>query len=535
MKGNKIISKAFTLLFIISVVSCLASASWAASYYVDSSAGSDGNPGTQSAPWGTVSKVNGVTFAAGDTINFKAGGKWTGTLKPSSGKSGANVVYTSYGTGEKPVLDSCLLNNVSYITFLNLKFLSQSTYAVNSSNMSYVTFQNCEIYNASGNTSYAVMGISMSSHHNKVIGCTLSNLNTSAQNDCLNIYHSNYNLVEGSFIGNATHFALTLEGSNAARPYDTSNYNIIRNNTFNNQKGALIEFQSNANWNVFEGNSVYGGLAGFGNAAPHTMKLVTSNNIVRNNVLRDNSQSSGWGLESVVYQYGSDPGNNAVNNHIYNNVITNIYNNPVALDNYSPGTAVVTTNIYKNNAIYNNGLSNGFQLIVAPTNGVTNNWFINNLFYKSGVSNVLKINNSGMSVATAQDKDSAHYSGNIQKDPMLDAKYRPLAGSPCIDAGDHLTNVTSASGSGTVISVADAGYFSSGFGLVTGDTIRIGSTTSTIQSIDYANKKLTLAAAISWNAGDPVSLPYRGTRPDIGLIELMSSLALSPPTGLVVN
>jgi hypothetical protein len=77
----------------------------AASYYVDSVSGSDSNSGTSSsAPWRTLSKVNGTTFQAGDVVNFKRGSVWTGTtlVLDSSGSSGNPITYQAYGTGSRP-------------------------------------------------------------------------------------------------------------------------------------------------------------------------------------------------------------------------------------------------------------------------------------------------------------------------------------------------------------------------------------------------------------------------------------------------
>lgn len=78
---------------------------WATNYYVDP-AGSDGNAGTSTgSPWATIAKVNGSTFAAGDSILFKRGGSWIGNLiPPSSGTSVARIVFGSYGSGANPII-----------------------------------------------------------------------------------------------------------------------------------------------------------------------------------------------------------------------------------------------------------------------------------------------------------------------------------------------------------------------------------------------------------------------------------------------
>lgn len=68
--------------------------------------GNDGNSGTSSAsPWKSIDKVNNTKFQAGDRILFKRGGIWKGQLIPSSsGDAGRAVVFSSYGSGDKPLI-----------------------------------------------------------------------------------------------------------------------------------------------------------------------------------------------------------------------------------------------------------------------------------------------------------------------------------------------------------------------------------------------------------------------------------------------
>jgi hypothetical protein len=72
-------------------------------YYVSNS-GNDSNDGlTPETPWATLQKVNTSTYQPGNAIFFKKGDSWTGTLTPpSSGTSGLPIVFSSYGSGDKP-------------------------------------------------------------------------------------------------------------------------------------------------------------------------------------------------------------------------------------------------------------------------------------------------------------------------------------------------------------------------------------------------------------------------------------------------
>lgn len=76
----------------------------AATYYVSSN-GSDTGPGTQAQPWKTIAKVNATSLWPGDTVNFNRGDTWRETLIPSGcGNSSSRIVYTAYGTGNRPVI-----------------------------------------------------------------------------------------------------------------------------------------------------------------------------------------------------------------------------------------------------------------------------------------------------------------------------------------------------------------------------------------------------------------------------------------------
>jgi len=80
----------------------------ATNYYVSSSdANANDNYVTSSAtmPWKTISKLNSVSYVAGDSIFFKCGDIFRGNLSLNQGGNNANfIVLTSYGTGSKPII-----------------------------------------------------------------------------------------------------------------------------------------------------------------------------------------------------------------------------------------------------------------------------------------------------------------------------------------------------------------------------------------------------------------------------------------------
>lgn len=83
----------------------VSSATFAASYYVDADAGDDSDSGqSESAPWRTLSKVNGSTLPFGSTVFLKRGAKWNESLVVRS----SGLTIDAYGEGTPPSLDSSI-------------------------------------------------------------------------------------------------------------------------------------------------------------------------------------------------------------------------------------------------------------------------------------------------------------------------------------------------------------------------------------------------------------------------------------------
>jgi hypothetical protein len=81
----------------------------ASTYYISATSGADNRTSFQAqnsnTPWQTLSKVNSVTLAPGDSILFKCGDIFFGSLIVNQSGTAANpIVYGAYGTGEKPVI-----------------------------------------------------------------------------------------------------------------------------------------------------------------------------------------------------------------------------------------------------------------------------------------------------------------------------------------------------------------------------------------------------------------------------------------------
>lgn len=99
--------------------------------FLSSSYGDDTNTGLDSAnAWATISKLNDTTLSAGTVVAFHRGDQFSGTtlLIDDDGSSGSEIVYTTYGSGSKPIIGNpassltrALNIRADYITIDNLK------------------------------------------------------------------------------------------------------------------------------------------------------------------------------------------------------------------------------------------------------------------------------------------------------------------------------------------------------------------------------------------------------------------------------
>ncbi len=134
----------------------------AATYYVDSVNGNDGNNGT-ALPWKTISRVNNAYFNPGDQVLLNRGDVWYEALVlNSSGSAGKPITIGAYGNGSAPVLDeqgvrspAIAITGLSYITLDGLQIQNSSQFTVTVHNSSNVTVQSCSIRNSASHGIFA--------------------------------------------------------------------------------------------------------------------------------------------------------------------------------------------------------------------------------------------------------------------------------------------------------------------------------------------------------------------------------------------
>lgn len=101
-----------TPLIAIALLIPSAQTSFAATYYVSADGADDGAGTSPQAAWRSVKRVNAADLKPGDTVLFRRGDRWRGTLVTKSGEEGRPVTYAAYGDAEaKPLLVCCLEKN----------------------------------------------------------------------------------------------------------------------------------------------------------------------------------------------------------------------------------------------------------------------------------------------------------------------------------------------------------------------------------------------------------------------------------------
>ncbi len=79
-----------------------------AGYYVKPGGNDRADGRSDARAWASIERVNSASFQPGDTVFFRRGGVWRitsgdGSLGCKSGAAGVRIVYTSYGSGPRPV------------------------------------------------------------------------------------------------------------------------------------------------------------------------------------------------------------------------------------------------------------------------------------------------------------------------------------------------------------------------------------------------------------------------------------------------
>jgi len=489
-------------------------------YYVDGTNGNDLNGGTSlETAWKTIAKAN-SELQAGDIV-YIVGGTYKETIAPSnSGTSGNYITYKNYNSKEVIISNvghGIYLNNISYIIIDGLKIIDVGRFVVIKNDSKHNIIRNCYMENAS---EWGGIRIENSSY-NKI----LNNYIYNGHGDLVELYpNADYNLIEGNEISGGplnTHSCLLIRSTNDQNP---SSYNIVRDNYIHGGHDDNVNILQKVDHNLIEDNIIE-------NTPGAGLKFCGGQyNIFRRNIVID-CKSYGFGIYTNLYgEYQSF----GTNNKFYKNVA---YRSNRGKDMDAgcrllvyEGGSDIKNNCFKNNIFLENNPS---QIYINADPGykdnVYANIFSNNVLFSGDIGGYLvKYKGIKYSLSEIESLQGSGFSNNIDADPNFvstsNKNFHLKANSPCINAGAFLTETT-ASGSGTQITVDDAGYFTDGYGLIEGDIIQLEGQTLTarIIHINYNNNVITVNKSLNWYSSQGVSLVYNGSAPDIGPYEYQGS------------
>ncbi|UZS00191.1 DUF1565 domain-containing protein [Chondrinema litorale] len=523
----------------------------ATDYHVSVSTGNDANTGTLEKPWKSIEKANAIV-AAGDRVFIHQGAYSGQQIAPKvSGLPGKPIIYQAYN-GQDVTLSNIKiaiqLDGKAYIHIININVDGKKLYTdanvevwVQMYDSHYCLIKDCHFQYAKG---WSGVSLDEGSSYNQLINnrmdyCgTWNDGNGEDRGDIISLKCANHNLLQNNYLTHGGHNLLAVYGR----------YNIIKGNTFDNSWGTnsagepignrcleLSNVESKGcngaigGYNVFEENIVRNTFKASDNLYPQMMKAQGENQIVRKNLIFQGTQEAVGSTANSTTQY-------ARYQHIYQNTISN---------NGGPSWRILSStgtdskaNVFKNNISYQAGLSpknnkysgHIFMNVISSGKEAFNEGEVKgNCFYsQSGEVDWLYVEGIGKaSVSDIERNYGKQVSGNVLSEPgFMAASPKTMedfylnGNSKLIDKGVSLTQVMSSSGSGNRVQVEDARYFSDGFGIQTGDKIRIGTGLAVeIKGIDYSNGYLELSESRSWQQGDAVNLDFSGNAPDIGAFE----------------
>jgi hypothetical protein len=352
-----------------------------------------------------------------------------------------------------------------------------------------------------------------------------------ANGDLWHVRASSHNVWVNNTFSKSPHSTLGFRGTDIGLidDYWTENHhNVVRGNTFDNRNGRNGAFTWISN-SLFENNVLTNSHNSDGSLTGIS-KLSLENSIFRRNLVVRNWAGTWRGQQ---FQ-----GATLSNSRIYHNTFAR---NALrgfdfgSLNSNTVGSAgPVKGNILVNNIFAQNDLY-GDNLALQNRRGFldVNDWHRNLISGSSpGERTVLcddaKVKNTEWIAArytTAEAETLCPGFGpNVDFDPgfvdAASANFHLAPSSAAIDAGAHLTQVTSA-GTGSTISVADPFYFYDGYGIdgESGDWIMVGTVLARVVRVDTTAKTLELDRSIDVFINDTVSLPFSGAAPDLGAFE----------------
>jgi hypothetical protein len=492
--------------------------------YSVATTGSDDSLGTLAKPFRTFAKAASVA-EKGDTIYIR-NGSYSERLLPHSGAVNEPIYWIVY-PGETVTLTSTTygadVSGINYVVLDGFTFSGNSN-AINSQNSTGIEVKNCVISAWTGWT-----GIGLSGSKWVISGCTFNpGAGTVSKDGIMTAWKttsgvgSDYNLIEGNTFTNFTHSPINLKNG--------ANHTIVTGNTFYGNHHSIDGVGGNwlPTYNVIERNTIYNyGVWGGGG---HAIQGVSSGDIVRFNFSYDDTNNI-TGADQYEHVSVENFGGSGISGvKIYHNTFLGYTKSPrwkaTLLFSSLVGGEV------KLNDVYNNVFELTDRYAARERNVTPSNRYAGNILripsdgtspiryeVAGGAATSYTLANAktaypNLWVASNVMATSLAYADSANRDMNL------TSGSQAHDAGVALTTATNAGTSSNTLTVADAGWFCDGYGLQSGDLIRIGTTTAVrVVSVNLTSRTLQLSSARTWSIGDGVFVDYKGTAPDAGAYE----------------
>jgi parallel beta-helix repeat protein len=529
-------------------------------YYLSPN-GSDTNTGkTPQDPFLTFTKARNL-MKPGDTLYLR-GGTYsisTNTFGSSFGGTASAPVTIAAYPGETPIFTgspqygSFFSFNHSWYVLDGVTFQNfNASIPVSVSDVTNVTIKNSKfINNSAANANIRLIKGSYHKIQNNYFD-TVGTIALASYGQGSHIYAlgTEYSIIENNYFTKSGHAAIDLIEDRGAS-LKPSRFNVIRNNTIEQHWSGGIYLIMNSEYNLVENNTI--AYAGEGITYPKSgIGISGPYNIVRRNIIRDTLATQSGGITVYAFQFGGIY-QKASYNRIYNNIVTRSNRGAVYYNQKDNSTN--TENKFVNNILYYNKLLGKTEQWVPALNQYlnfelyhayatnkwasfpNNNYFFNNVFLHADTSGDLPgepgmihedVTNNGQgasyTLTSAQTKYPTHFSGNVESNPQFvnfqGNDFHLKSGSPMIDAGRSLAQTTTSGTNTKIVSVDDALYFTDGYGIVTGDKIRIGTNpVVTVTDVNYSTNTITVSQDVTFSAGAKVNLDYKGSGPDIGVYE----------------
>ncbi len=541
-------------------------------YYYVSPQGDDSNFGTKTSPFLTIGKAAQLA-QAGDVVLIR-GGIYYEDVKPAfSGESGKYITYQNDGIGDV-IIDAEDGKRPGCIEIDNKSFLQIIGITVRGAN-SYQSWPRSGISITDGSTHIILNGITAYDNYFGIMArgnegpvsfITVTNTKTFGPDNIGNVHYGIFfyeKVYDSQIINNRVAYTLPEEQSYGIEI--STNYPGVQENGARRVIVAGNEVDHNESegihtWNatgvLISGNFLHeNGATGIQiedgseniivehnlsetNAQTYEFEAGvwiddSKNVVVRNNILRSNKVGlivtasdrvivhdnylylNNRGAENLYNAAGliaEDLVSNisVTHNTFYGNGAGSAAHGAINFGLFNPSCSDIT---FKNNIVAES--MNDLDLLQDTCDGFVSDF--NDFFNTRPLA--VEWNQSQMDwtmyrIISGQDSHSLT-SAPIFADP--DAfDFSLQATSPLIGKGSILAWTTSA-GSGDTIPVTDAGFFSDGFGMGSGDSIVIGDHLVNIVEVNYVHRSIRVDRAIQWGRNDPVSFPFDGATPDMGV------------------